>query len=82
MFNKYYQQELNALRELGSEFSRAHPALAPMLSGPASDPAGVPDRNPAQTERAVSAGAWGSTRHDGTGGSRVWLSLSWSWSFC
>ena len=38
MFNKYYQQELNALRELGSEFSRAHPALAPMLSGPASDP--------------------------------------------
>ena len=38
MFNKYYQQELNALRELGSEFSKAHPALAPMLSGPASDP--------------------------------------------
>jgi len=38
MFNKYYQQELNALRELGSEFSRTHPALAPMLSGPASDP--------------------------------------------
>jgi len=38
MFNKYYQQELNDLRELGSEFSRAHPALAPMLSGPASDP--------------------------------------------
>ncbi|GAB4229279.1 MAG: type VI secretion system baseplate subunit TssF [Deltaproteobacteria bacterium] len=38
MFNKYYQQELNALRELGAEFSRAHPALAPMLSGPASDP--------------------------------------------
>ncbi|TFG61407.1 MAG: type VI secretion system baseplate subunit TssF [Deltaproteobacteria bacterium] len=38
MFNKYYQQELNALREMGAEFSRAHPALAPMLSGPASDP--------------------------------------------
>jgi type VI secretion system protein ImpG len=38
MFNKYYQQELNALRELGAEFSRAHPALAPMLSGPAADP--------------------------------------------
>jgi type VI secretion system protein ImpG len=38
MFNKYYRQELNALRELGAEFSRAHPALAPMLSGPASDP--------------------------------------------
>ena len=38
MFNKYYQQELNALRELGGEFSRAHPALAPMLSGPAADP--------------------------------------------
>ncbi len=38
MFNKYYQQELAALRELGAEFSRAHPALAPMLSGPAADP--------------------------------------------
>jgi type VI secretion system protein ImpG len=38
MFNKYYQQELAALRELGAEFSRAHPALAPMLSGPLADP--------------------------------------------
>lgn len=38
MFNKYYQQELSALKELGVEYSRAHPALAPMLSGPSSDP--------------------------------------------
>ena len=38
MFNKYFQQELASLRELGAEFSRAHPALAPMLSGPAADP--------------------------------------------
>jgi type VI secretion system protein ImpG len=38
MFNKYFQQEMNSLRELGAEFSKVHPALAPMLSGPASDP--------------------------------------------
>ncbi len=38
MFNKYFQAELNTLRELGAEFSRAHPALAPMLSGPTADP--------------------------------------------
>jgi type VI secretion system protein ImpG len=38
MFNRYYQQELNNLRELGSEFSKAHPAIAPMLSGSAADP--------------------------------------------
>ena len=38
MFNSYYQQELQNLRGLAKEFSRAHPAVAPMLSGPSSDP--------------------------------------------
>jgi len=38
MINSYYQQELTHLKELAVEFSKAHPALAPMLSGPTSDP--------------------------------------------
>ena len=38
MFNKYYQQELQSLRELAREFSRAHPAAAPLLSGQSADP--------------------------------------------
>jgi type VI secretion system protein ImpG len=38
MFNRYFQEELAHLRELGVEFSKAHPALAPMLSGPTADP--------------------------------------------
>jgi type VI secretion system protein ImpG len=38
MFNRYYQQELSYLKELAEEFSKAHPALAPMLSGKTSDP--------------------------------------------
>jgi len=38
MFNRYYQDELTLLRELGAEFSQTHPALAPMLSGQTSDP--------------------------------------------
>jgi type VI secretion system protein ImpG len=38
MINPYYQQELTYLKELAVEFSKAHPALAPMLSGPTSDP--------------------------------------------
>ncbi|MCF8104189.1 MAG: type VI secretion system baseplate subunit TssF [Desulfohalobiaceae bacterium] len=38
MLNKYYQQELSQIRELAREFSRAHPALAPMLSGTSQDP--------------------------------------------
>lgn len=38
MFNKYYEQELQNLRELAVEFSRVHPAAAPMLSGPSADP--------------------------------------------
>jgi type VI secretion system protein ImpG len=38
MINPYYQRELAHLRELAVEFSKAHPALAPMLSGPTQDP--------------------------------------------
>ena len=38
MFNRYFQEELDHLKELGVEFSKAHPALAPMLSGPTADP--------------------------------------------
>ncbi|MCD6308234.1 MAG: type VI secretion system baseplate subunit TssF, partial [Candidatus Latescibacteria bacterium] len=38
MFNKYYQQELQNLRELARDFSRVHPAISPMLSGTTSDP--------------------------------------------
>ena len=38
MFNRYFQQELSYLKELGAEFAEAHPAVAPMLSGPSSDP--------------------------------------------
>jgi type VI secretion system protein ImpG len=36
--DKYYQLELERLRSLSVEFSQAHPALAPMLSGPSQDP--------------------------------------------
>src|SRR5688500_2672839 len=38
MFPKYFQDELSNLRQLGADFSQAHPALAPMLSGPQADP--------------------------------------------
>jgi type VI secretion system protein ImpG len=38
LFNTYYQQELQNLRGLAKEFSKAHPAVAPLLSGPSSDP--------------------------------------------
>jgi len=38
MFNRYFQQELANLRDLAAEFSNAHPALAPMLKGPTTDP--------------------------------------------
>ena len=38
MFNRHYQQELQNLKELAVEFSKAHPALAPMLSGQTPDP--------------------------------------------
>src|SRR3954470_4346083 len=32
MFNKYYQDELTYLRELGREFAAAYPAIGPMLA--------------------------------------------------
>jgi type VI secretion system protein ImpG len=38
MFSQYYQAELSRLRELAVEFAKAHPALAPLLSGPSQDP--------------------------------------------
>ncbi len=38
MAAEYYQAELNRLRQLAGEFARAHPALAPQLSGPSADP--------------------------------------------
>lgn len=34
----YYQRELEQLRHLSKEFSREHPAIAPLLAGPSSDP--------------------------------------------
>jgi len=38
MFNKYYQEELSFLRDMGEEFAAAHPEVAHMLSGQGSDP--------------------------------------------
>jgi type VI secretion system protein ImpG len=38
MFNKYYQDELTYLRELGREFAAAYPAIAPMLAERGGDP--------------------------------------------
>jgi type VI secretion system protein ImpG len=38
VFSKYFQDELNYLRELGREFSNSHPALAPMLADRGADP--------------------------------------------
>jgi len=38
MFNRYFQEELSHLKDMAVEFSKAHPALAPMLSGPTGDP--------------------------------------------
>ncbi|MFY9268606.1 MAG: type VI secretion system baseplate subunit TssF [Candidatus Manganitrophaceae bacterium] len=37
-FNKYYQDELAFLREMGREFARAYPAMAPFLADRGSDP--------------------------------------------
>jgi type VI secretion system protein ImpG len=37
-FNKYFQEELSFLRELGREFSQAYPTLAPMLADRGADP--------------------------------------------
>lgn len=38
MIDKYYQRELANLRDLANEFAKAHPAMAPMLSGQSADP--------------------------------------------
>jgi type VI secretion system protein ImpG len=38
VFNRYFQQEMSYLKDLGAEFAKAHPSLAPMLSGPTADP--------------------------------------------
>ncbi|MFN8548927.1 MAG: type VI secretion system baseplate subunit TssF [Candidatus Eisenbacteria bacterium] len=38
MFNRYYQDEVLYLRELGAEFARAHPTAAHFLASPGSDP--------------------------------------------
>ncbi len=38
MFNKYYQDELSFLRDMGKEFARAHPDAAHFLVGHGSDP--------------------------------------------
>jgi type VI secretion system protein ImpG len=38
MFNRYFQQEMSYLKDLAVDFSKAHPAVAPMLSGPTTDP--------------------------------------------
>jgi type VI secretion system protein ImpG len=38
MFNKYYQDELSYLRDLGREFAAAYPAIAPMLAERGGDP--------------------------------------------
>jgi type VI secretion system protein ImpG len=38
MINRYFQEELANLRELGAEYAHDHPAVAPMLSGVTSDP--------------------------------------------
>ncbi|HET6369857.1 MAG TPA: type VI secretion system baseplate subunit TssF, partial [Nitrospiria bacterium] len=37
-FNKYYQDELSFLREMGQEFARAYPAAASFLADRGSDP--------------------------------------------
>src|SRR5512145_1098778 len=38
MFNRYYQDELTYLRDLGREFAREYPALAPLLGQSGGDP--------------------------------------------
>ena len=37
-FNRYYQSELSALRQLGRRFSERNPALAPFLADAGQDP--------------------------------------------
>jgi type VI secretion system protein ImpG len=38
LFSRYFQEELAYLRDVGREFSRAHPQLAPMLADSGADP--------------------------------------------
>ncbi len=38
MIEKYYQRELSHLRDLAADFAKAHPAVAPLLSGQSADP--------------------------------------------
>jgi type VI secretion system protein ImpG len=38
ILNRYYESELATLRETAVAFSKAHPAIAPMLAGASSDP--------------------------------------------
>ena len=38
MIQRYFKKEMEQFKELGQEFAKAHPALAPMLSGPVADP--------------------------------------------
>ncbi len=38
MINRYFQSELTNLRDLGEEFAKAYPAVAPMLGGMSADP--------------------------------------------
>ena len=38
MFSRYFQEELSYLREVGREFSRGHPQLAPLLADTTADP--------------------------------------------
>jgi len=38
MIEKYYKRELSHLRDLAADFAKAHPAVAPLLSGPSADP--------------------------------------------
>ena len=38
MFNKYFQDELTYLRDLGKEFASAYPGIGPMLAERGGDP--------------------------------------------
>jgi type VI secretion system protein ImpG len=38
MLDRYFQEELAHLKDLAVSFSKAHPTVAPMLSGPSADP--------------------------------------------
>jgi type VI secretion system protein ImpG len=38
VYQKYYQQQLENLREMAAEFAQAHPSIAPLLSKTSTDP--------------------------------------------